>query len=68
MNPMKETLLQFFAYEHLPPSLQAVSKPFGDLAREILSSLPSNPERAMAMRKLLEAKDCAVRALLFKEN
>jgi hypothetical protein len=38
-------LLQFFAYEHLPEKLQAVSKPFGDLARSIVETLPSNPER-----------------------
>ena len=65
---MKDRLLQFFAYEHLPAHLQAVSKPFGDLARQIVSELPSNPERTVALRKLLEAKDCAVRALLFKEE
>lgn len=73
-------LLQFFSYEHLPPHLQMVSKPFHDLAHAIVkgdnceeagtvtmgSALPSNPERTAALRKLLEAKDCAVRALLFK--
>lgn len=74
-------LLQFFAYSHLPPHLQAVSKPFCDLAFAIVGDergmpegaptqfpLPSNPERTVALRKLLEAKDCAVRALLFKES
>lgn len=60
-----DTLMQFFAYEHLRPELQTVSKPFGDLALEVMK-LPSNPERTMALRKLLEAKDCAVRAQLFK--
>lgn len=59
-------LLQFFAYEHLPPHLQAVSKSFGELAERIVETLPSNPERTVALRKLLEAKDCAVRAVLFK--
>lgn len=63
---MKNQLLQFFAYEHLPAHLQAVSKPFGDLARELDAALPSNPEKTTALRKLLEAKDCAVRALLYK--
>ncbi len=65
---MIEYLIQFFAYEHLPPHLQAVSKPFGELAKQIVETLPRNPERTVALRKLLEAKDCAVRALLFKEN
>ena len=65
MEP-KEHIIQFFAYEHLPPHLQAISKPFGDLARQIVETLPVNPERTVALRKLLEAKDCAVRAQLFK--
>lgn len=62
-----EHILQFFAYEHLPPHLQAVSKPFGDMARQIVDTLPRNPERTVALRKLLEAKDAAVRALVAKE-
>jgi len=61
-----EPMLQFFAYAHLPPHLQTVSKPFGELADHIVGALPRNPERTVALRKLLEAKDCAVRALLFK--
>ena len=63
---MTDQLLQFFAYEHLKPDLQAISKPFGDLARDLVATLPQNPERTVALRKLLEAKDCAVRASLFK--
>lgn len=57
---------QFFAYSHLPPHLQAVSAPFGDLAGIVIRTLPRNPERTVALRKLLEAKDAAVRALLAK--
>lgn len=60
--------MQFFAYEHLPSHLQEVSKPFGDLARLIVDTLPRNPERTVALRKLLEAKDAAVRAKLFKDS
>lgn len=65
---MSEHILQFFAYGHLPPHLQAVSKPFGDLAEELERTLPRNPERTVALRKLLEGKDAAVRALLAKET
>lgn len=61
-----DRLQQFFRFDHLPPRLQIVSKPFADLASHILMTLPSNPERTVALRKLLEAKDCAVRALLFE--
>ena len=61
-----DDLLQFFAYDHLPDHLQKVSGTFWTLANYIVTQLPDNPERAMALRKLLEAKDCAVRAKLFK--
>lgn len=61
-----EHIAQFFAYEHLQPHLGAVSRPFGQLAARVLTTLPRNPERTVALRKLLEAKDAAVRALLAK--
>lgn len=63
---MQNHLMQFFEYAHLPPHLQAVSAPFGELAKKIDTDLPGNPEKTVALRKLLEAKDCAVRAVLFK--
>lgn len=59
-------LLQFFEYSHLPEHLQAVSKPFRELAAHLDASLPSNAETTVALRKLLESKDCAVRAILEK--
>lgn len=65
---MEEPLLQFFKYDHLPEHLQTISKPFGELAAQIVETLPRNPERTVALRKLLESKDCAVRALVFKQN
>jgi hypothetical protein len=61
-----EPLMQFFEYAHLKPELQEVSKPFCDMAWHALRVLPRNPERSTCLRKLLEAKDCAVRAYLFK--
>lgn len=61
-------LLQFFRYQHLPVHLADVSKPFADLAQHLAASLPPNPESTTALRKLLEAKDCAVRAVLFKQG
>jgi hypothetical protein len=66
---VRPDILQFFAYEHLPPHLQAISKPFGLLAELICSDelgLQHCAERHEALRKLLEAKDCAVRAKLYK--
>lgn len=67
MSQTQDHILQFFAYDHLPERLQAVSRPFGELAHEIVASVPRNPERTVALRKLLEAKDAAVRAVLAKE-
>lgn len=64
---MPHYLMQFFAYAHLPEHLQARSKPFGDLALLLDTTLPNNPEKTTALRKLLEAKDCAVRAVMFKD-
>jgi hypothetical protein len=58
-----EHILQFFAYSHLPESLQAISAPFGAMAVKIME-LPRNPERTVALRKLLESKDAAVRAFI----
>ena len=63
---MDEPMLKFFAYDHLRSDMQKDSKPFGELAKWICETLPRNPERTVALRKLLEAKDCAVRARLFK--
>ena len=59
-------MMQFFSFQHLKPELQLISEPFCRMAEAIMTTLPENPERTMALRKLLEAKDCAVRALLFK--
>ena len=67
MPDTREPLAQFFIYQHLPERLQAISKPFFDLAHSLIHNLPRNPERTMALRKLLEAKDCAVRAAIYKE-
>jgi hypothetical protein len=60
-----EPIFQFFAYEHLPPHLREISSLFYVLAHRLVSELPRNPERTVALRKLLEAKDAAVRARLF---
>lgn len=57
-------VLKFFAYTHLPERLQEISKPFGDLAQQVAERAPQNQETTVALRKLLEAKDAAVRAAL----
>ncbi len=57
-----DPILRYFHYTHLPVVLQAASRPFCDLAAHIVTTLPRNAERTVALRKLLEAKDAAVRA------
>lgn len=58
------TTIKYFEYKHLPEHLQVVSKPLGDLAKEMETQVPDGPEKSAGMRKLLEAKDCFVRASL----
>jgi len=67
MMDKPDHIMQFFAYSHLPPLLRQVSAPFCDLAQRVVDTLPRNPERTVALRKLLEAKDAAVRASVAKE-
>lgn len=62
---MQEPIMQYFAYQHLPPHLQETSKAFYELAKSIDESHERNPEKSVALRKLLEAKDAAVRSKLF---
>lgn len=76
MHPSTQALLSYFEYEHLPEHLQAVSRHFHWLAHALVGDAPTHddsqhqqfeldgPELTMALRKLLEAKDCAVRAAL----
>lgn len=57
-------MLKWFEFGHLPEKLRAVSQPFGELAGRICETITPGPERTVALRKLLESKDAAVRAAL----
>ena len=59
---MSNPIMKYFAYAHLPPHLQVVSKEFYELAYSMEHQLPDDPEKSAGLRKLLEAKDCFVRA------
>jgi hypothetical protein len=61
---MPTTTIQYFNYEHLGEFAPAISKPIHDLAHWVENNLPDGPEKSAGMRKLLEAKDCFVRASL----
>lgn len=61
---VEERMMKWFEYSHLPEHLQSVSKPFGELAAKVCEVIEAGPERTVALRKLLESKDAAVRAKL----
>ena len=61
---MSTTTFRYFAFGHLPEKLQAVARPIHSVASLMEQDLPDGPEKSAGMRKLLEAKDCFVRAAL----
>jgi hypothetical protein len=61
-HPATTHLLRYFEYGHLPERLQGFSAPFAELALDLVTGLPDGPELTAGLRKLLEAKDCIVRA------
>lgn len=63
-NDEPEPMLRWFEYAHLPAHLQPTSALFHNVAHNLVATVPRNPERTVALRKLLEAKDAAVRANL----
>jgi hypothetical protein len=63
-HPSTVGLLRWFEYAHLPPHLAAISRRFHDLAYGLVGALPDDPELTVALRKLLEGKDAAVRCAI----
>lgn len=63
-HPGTAQILQHFAWSHLPEKLQVISRNCADLALQITARTPDSPELVTGLRKLLEAKDCFVRAAL----
>ncbi len=57
-------IMRYFEYGHLPDNLQPVSKSLADVAVLMDQLLIDSPEKSAGLRKLLEAKDCFVRAAL----
>ncbi len=55
-------ILEHFTFDHLPEGLQEISRPFCDLAFKMAKGLQRSAEVSAGLRKLLEAKDCMVRA------
>ena len=61
---MPSPILKFFEYHHLPADLQYVAQQFHFLAQNLDAQVMDSEEKEMGFRKLLEAKDCMVRAAL----
>lgn len=61
-----EPLLRWFDADHLRAELQDVVGPYRIIARALVTLLPGSAERTVALRKLLESKDAAVRATVAK--
>lgn len=55
---MSNPIMKYFEYQHLLAHLQEVSKPIGDLSKQMGAQLPDGTEKSVGLRKLLEAKDC----------
>ena len=61
-HPSTEQIVRWFDTSHHDADLKRVSEPFKELADKLLDELPDSPELTAGLRKLLESKDCAVRA------
>lgn len=60
-----EDMLRYFAFSHLLEGpMRETSRMFCHLAFMVVRTLPRSPERTVALRKLLEGKDAAVRAAM----
>ena len=55
-------MMRWFSYGHLPIQLQPISAECARLAEAMDATLPEGAEKTAGLRKLLEAKDCFVRA------
>lgn len=64
MSDKENPIMKYFSFDHLPEKLQEVSRPFHATANWMDQNLPNSAEKSAGLRKLLEAKDCAVRAAL----
>jgi len=62
LEPATDRMLKWFDFEHLIGGPSKISAMFADLADGIIRTVRAGPERTVALRKLLEAKDAAVRA------
>lgn len=67
-HPAVDHIMQYFKSDHLPEKIRETSATCANLAQQMIRSLPDNPEKTVGLRKLLEAKDCFVRAKMAEEK
>lgn len=68
-HPSVAGVLRFFEYDHLPAGLiHDTAYDYAEFARSLADELPSDPELTVALRKLLESKDAAVRCAVLVEK
>ena len=68
MQRTPNRIMRWFECGHLPPDLRAVSEPIQQLAEDLDQKLEGGSEKQAGLRKLLEAKDCFVRAAISDRN
>ena len=59
-----EPMMKWFIAEHPMKELQPVCDIFCDAATRIVGTIDPGVERTVALRKLVEAKDAAIRAFI----
>ena len=67
-HPSVEQVARWFNTDHHLEDLRRVSDPVAELADKVMAELPDGPELTAGLRKLLEAKDCFVRAAVDKRE
>ena len=63
-HPATQGLARWFTFDHLREDVRPPSRACAELAQEMIDKLPDGPELSAGLRKLLEAKDCFVRAAI----
>lgn len=67
-HPSEVAVLRFFEFSHLPEPLKHIARECAVLANGMVDLIDFDPELTVGLRKLLEAKDCFVRAAVAQEN
>lgn len=68
-HPATAQILRWLDVSHLPAHLADYGKDFRRIAADLVVSLPNGgPELTTGLRKLVEAKDCIIRAAILQRE